>query len=223
MASVSRAAFGRILGVDRSRVTAWAASGMPVRDDGTIDPELAAVWVHRNVDPEARLRHARRSEQLRDSEAVEAARKLPCVGHLNEPSDVALVAALPMLAYAAPATIVAMSAACGIPLPSAFCLFRLAQVAVLPMATDMLDAFAVPPPPGCDGWRNAPLFRLDAFDQPNWQALAAQAGVPIDLPAWEAFSAARIREINEALPDEPSRSSGAEPDAARVIKEGKTK
>jgi hypothetical protein len=194
---------------------------MPVDADGLVNPENAATWVRANVDPSARLRHGRKAAQQRDMQAAAKVRAMPCMGHLEDAADVALVAALPLLAYAAPANIVAMSAACGIPLPSAFCFFRLAQVAVLPLATEILDAFAVPPPPGLDSWRNAPLFRLDSFDQPNWEALAAQAGVPVDLPAWEAFSAARIREMDEVRPDELSRPNGAEPDAKRVTKKGK--
>jgi phage terminase Nu1 subunit (DNA packaging protein) len=48
--TVTKAAFARTLGVSRSRVTALAKRGLPIRSDGKIDLPAALKWVRENVE-----------------------------------------------------------------------------------------------------------------------------------------------------------------------------
>lgn len=219
--AMTKAAFARRMGVHRSRVTAWAAYGMPVTAGGLVNPDQAAAWVHANIDQTARRRAARRAEHLRSVEAAEIGKRIPCVSHLDEGSDAALVAVLPMLMYATPASVISLAVSCGCSAEAAFTLYRVSKIAVMQSVTELLDKLEVPPPPGHASWDGASLFEPDGFVQLNWPSLAAQAGVPLDLVAWQAFSDERVRE-HFALEAEPPRPNGAEPDAQRVTKKGKT-
>jgi transcriptional regulator with XRE-family HTH domain len=46
---LSQADFARVMGVDRSQVTRWAASGLPMLAENTVDAAAGAEWVRANV------------------------------------------------------------------------------------------------------------------------------------------------------------------------------
>ena len=191
-ASMSRAGFARTMGVHKSQVTRWAEAGMPVNADGTVDPETAAPWVHRNVDPTLRLHHARQAEQRRESLATRQPVAPPGTAHLTCNADRAMVTMLPQLAYRLPAAIIACAVECGVPLPAAYALHKAARLVALNKMLELLDAADVPAPPGHDDWQQAPIIDPNAFDEVNWPRLAEKAGVALDLGAWEAEARRRL-------------------------------
>lgn len=192
-ASMSRVAFARTMGVNKSQVTRWADAGMPVLGDGSVDPEKAAPWVHANVDPRLRLHHARQVEQRRESIAKRNLVHPLGTAHLTNDADRAMVTMLPQLAYRLPAAMIACAVHCGVPVPAAYALHKAARmVAVLEML-NLLDAADVEPPPGHGDWQEASIIDLDAFSQVNWPALAEQAGVTLDLAGWEAAARTKLQ------------------------------
>jgi len=46
---LSQADFARVMGVDRSQVTRWAASGLPMLAENTVDAVAGAEWVRANI------------------------------------------------------------------------------------------------------------------------------------------------------------------------------
>ena len=48
---ISKAAFSRLLGVSKPRVSQYVAMGMPVRIDGRLDLAVAVAWVRDNIGP----------------------------------------------------------------------------------------------------------------------------------------------------------------------------
>ena len=191
-ASMSRAAFARTMGVNKSQVTRWADAGMPVLADGAVDPEEAAPWVHANVDPRLRLHHARQVEQRRESIAKRNLVHPPGTAHLTNDADRAMVTMLPQLAYRLPAAMIACADECGVPLPAAYALHKVARMAAVMELLNLLDAVDVQPPPGHDDWQGASIIDVDAFSQVNWPALAEQAGAATDLDGWEAEARQRL-------------------------------
>jgi hypothetical protein len=187
---MNRAAFARVQSVHRSQVTRWVAAGMPVMPDGNIDAETASAWVHLNVDPVARIRaareHAHREAAQQRAAAQHPEAGPPCTAQLTDPSDRALVAALPMLAYRIPASAAIMAVHAGASLKVAHALFRALSVAVMDDVQEQIDALDVPPPGEAADWSDAPLWDPDGFMQVNWPAVAKEACETVDPVAWEA-------------------------------------
>ncbi len=46
---LSQADFARVMGVDRAQVTRWAASGLPMLGEHTVDAAAGAEWVRANI------------------------------------------------------------------------------------------------------------------------------------------------------------------------------
>jgi hypothetical protein len=53
--SITRSAYARLKGVDKSRVTRWIQAGLPLAKDGGINAVTADEWLRRNVDPTKRM------------------------------------------------------------------------------------------------------------------------------------------------------------------------
>ena len=112
MAEMTCADFARTMGMHRSRVPDWCTQGLPVLPSGNVDPVAAAAWVHRHIDPTARLRHARQAARG----ASEPPNKpVPPLGreHLIDPVDAALVTVLPMLAIGIAPAVTSLAIATG--------------------------------------------------------------------------------------------------------------
>jgi hypothetical protein len=183
------------MGVHKSQVTRWIDAGMPVEPDGTIDAEKASAWVHLKVDPTQRIRAAResahRSERIRQRTAeIPEPSRPACVDHLTRDVDAALVAALPGFAATMPTYAAIAARAVGVPLPLVYALFKASQHFVMAEVTDWLTRLNVPEPAGCESWAEAPLWNPAAFNRVNWPALAEEAGEPLDVEGWEAFTRA---------------------------------
>lgn len=50
-APITQAAFARQQGLAKSRVNQLVADGLPLRDDGRVDPVAAGAWIDANLDP----------------------------------------------------------------------------------------------------------------------------------------------------------------------------
>lgn len=51
---LTQAAFARQQGLAKSRVNQLVAEGLPLRDDGRVDPVAASAWIDANLDPDRR-------------------------------------------------------------------------------------------------------------------------------------------------------------------------
>jgi len=193
--SMRRSAFARTMGVHKSQVTRWVQAGMPVLADGNVDPEMAAEWVHRNVDPTLRIHHARAQAQRRAS-ATAPGKPPRSLGteHLTEEWEVVGVMLLQALAYRIPAATAAMAVACGASLPTAFALSKAMAIGVMQEVAELLEQSDFDPPPSCDTWDDASMWDADRMNAINWPKLAGDAGVEVDLEGWAAFTREKLGE-----------------------------
>jgi len=193
--SMRRSAFARTMGVHKSQVTRWVQTGMPVLEDGNVDPEMAAEWVHRNVDPTLRIHHARAQAQRRASATATGKPPRP-VGteHLTEGWEVVGVMFLQALAYKIPVAAASLAVACGASLPTAFALSRGMAIGAIQDVADLLDQADFDPPPGCDSWADAGIWDHAQMYAINWDRLAEIGGAPVDLEAWAAFAREKLGE-----------------------------
>ena len=51
MQVITKAAFSRLLGISKARVSQYVGMGMPVRADGRLDLPVALRWVRENIAP----------------------------------------------------------------------------------------------------------------------------------------------------------------------------
>jgi hypothetical protein len=51
---LSQKAFAKVAGIAQSRVAGLIAEGLPVGDDGKIDPEAGKQWIEERLDPARR-------------------------------------------------------------------------------------------------------------------------------------------------------------------------
>lgn len=79
--AVSKSEFARLQGVSKAAVSQYCAKGMPVRDDGRIDPAAAEAWLDANINP-TRRRAGRAAE--RGSVPSLAAVRVEGEAHKNE-------------------------------------------------------------------------------------------------------------------------------------------
>jgi hypothetical protein len=171
--SITRAAFARQKNVDPSRVTRWIQAGMPLAKDGGINTAVADEWLAKNVDPSKRIYcAAAKASAARAATHVKAGTSRrsqqeplspPGVGHLDDPVNVTLACALPMLATRLPRAAAAVAAERGMPPEMVDLLFRCVAVAGMAEVTGLLDSLGVPPPPKLNGWEKADMWDLDDF------------------------------------------------------------
>lgn len=196
---MSKSAFARTMGVHKSQVTRWHQAGMPVLPNGSVDPEAAAEWVHRNVDPALRIHHARAQAQKRSGANAPGQPTKPMgTEHLTEHWEVVSVMFLQALAYRIPVTAASLAVASGTSLPVAYALSKAMAIAVMQDVAGLLDGADFDPPPGCDSWAEASVWNRDLMNAINWPVLAQSGGVPVDLEAWGAFTQEKFGEADTA-------------------------
>lgn len=190
MTLITQAELARRKKVTRAAVTQWKNEGWLVMNGRLIDLEATESRMQKYA--------SSRSKRLTPAATVTVKPGLPlntteptpllepCTAHLAEPSDRAIVAALPMLAYRIPASAAIMAVHVGAPLAVANALFRALSVAVMDDVQEQLDALGVPSPGEAADWSDAPLWDPDGFMQVNWPVVATEAGETVDPAAWEA-------------------------------------
>ena len=52
--SLSHTAFAKVAGISRGRVSQLVAEGLPVDQDGRIDPKAGLAWIATHIDPDRR-------------------------------------------------------------------------------------------------------------------------------------------------------------------------
>jgi hypothetical protein len=170
---------------------------MPVLEDGTVDPEKGAAWVHRNVDPALRIHHARSQAQRQAMTATPGQPKRPLgTEHLTEQWEVVSVMFLQALAYRMPGLAASLAVTCGASLPTAFALSKAVAIGVMQDVGDLLEEADFDPPPGCDSWTDADIWQAERMNAINWPNLARIAGAEMDLEAWRAFTREKLSEAD---------------------------
>ena len=159
---MTRAEFARYMGVHKSQVTRWVQAGMPTREDGGVDAEVARTWVKKNIDPTRRAMVRRRPAAPPGCEHLTA-----------NPVDAALVAALPGLAQKIPALAAVMAMASGASREIAESVHKFMVVAVMQEVGAILDKLDIPPPPAVDSWSEASIWDLKDFAEVNWEGVGA--------------------------------------------------
>ncbi|MCG7360832.1 hypothetical protein MHZ93_06160 [Roseomonas sp. ACRSG] len=169
---LSKSAFAQMMGVDRAQTTRWAQKGLPVREDGTIDPVIGAEWVRVNVASYARDRRSTGARQMRAASDTEAQRR-----HDDAMRCAVSVACHNMLSAAARAALDV-----NVPLPQAFALIRALQTRGAAAEAETLQTYLQVPP----GER--PLNEPMGAFWVDWKSIAREAGQPFDAAALEAYA-----------------------------------
>lgn len=175
---MSKTVFAGVMGVDKSQVTRWARMGMPVRPDGRLDPQSAAEWVRRNVDPTQRAHRSvgaaqqRRAERQRHiNERQEAIDAFDAIGRLG----------LWFMCQFTPFAVAEAAVELGIPVPQARALYDRLLVRLPELADELRERMTLPPGELGPFTRPGGMKHQVEWDAPRWAALAASP--PTRLPA----------------------------------------
>ena len=155
--SITKAAFAATMGVDRSAATRWEKGGMPVRDDGMVNPVEAATWVRSNIQ-DYKLRGSLGAADMQQGVGRRLAMRAASI-YLGGDEHAATVAAellLPLLPEATVRTVVG----------DLFARLREASVACLS------DQYA--PPPDCRTWADFPRSQEVSPTESEWNEMTAK-------------------------------------------------
>ena len=198
-ARLTKAAFAEVMGVDRAQPTRWAQKGMPVHEDGTVEPVAAATWVRKNVADYARKERSRGAIEQRQAQSE----------HLVQNYDAGVRAAVygtahQMLDIAAQAAVTI-----GLTMEQTFALVRDMQTHGGHRRDRILEWMQVPQGERRPGEPLSPKFV-------SWEALAAYLDVPVDLVAWSAYAdrivgpdpRPDLRDVEESEEEEQDAGAG---------------
>lgn len=173
MTITTKAALADELGVTRARVSQYVKAGLPVRVDGKLDRDAALNWIALN----------NRSLNTDDRGAVRAAslvRKARSAVRKPQPDPIDVLATILGLV----GKVTAESAvASGASMRVAYVLDHIVTVRLWLAAERLLGI-----PAGSVSPFESAVDGL--MIEPDWNDLAAQAGEPVDIDAWDAFVAA---------------------------------
>lgn len=133
--AITKTAFARVMGVDRSQPTRWAEQGMPTLPDGTVDPVCAAEWVRLNVDPTQRDKRSNGARQARGSDVQ---RRLEATDQLTRMG-------IWFMAQRVPGLAAKMAVEAGLPVEAARKLHDLALIRAPEVANEVREMMQTPP------------------------------------------------------------------------------
>jgi hypothetical protein len=110
------------------------------------------------------------------------------IDRVENPVDKAQLLTLMYLIYRIGPLAASMAVLAGAPMKSAYAIHDFMIMALAMEAEEICAAWGI----GRFAFAEEPgIFNFDVFDEANWERLAASAGEPVDMPAWQAWARER--------------------------------
>ncbi len=182
---VTKEGFAREFGLTGSQVRQFVTLGMPLRADGRIDLAEAIAWLERTIKPMPLRRRPGAAGAVDRPSDPRGVGGFAVLGRIEGPLERGAVWMALANGYRTPEVAARLAVAAGAPMPLAYALFRALKTHVVTDALAVLRAGRLDldqdlVDPG--------LWSPEAFNEPDWTSLAAQAGEPVDADAWAEFA-----------------------------------
>ena len=151
---LSQADFARVMGVDRSQVTRWAASGLPMLAEHTVDAAAGAEWVRSHI-RNHKVRGSIGARQLEHAERAQLENDVRSAYVITDESNAFLAAEL-LLPHLPELVVRAIVAE----------MVRRSRAG----SAECLD-MDIAPPPGFASWQDTPEFQAETPTAHEWEEL----------------------------------------------------